>query len=75
MFSLLRGLWDYFFRREEYYILIIGLHNVGKTVGIVVFVIDIKLHPTVILPIFQSVVFRLVPILTGIMVFHVIRIM
>lgn len=32
MFSLLRGLWDYFFRREEYYILIIGLHNAGKTV-------------------------------------------
>ncbi|XP_065911917.1 ADP-ribosylation factor-related protein 1-like [Dysidea avara] len=31
MFSLLRGLWDYFFRREEYYILIIGLHNAGKT--------------------------------------------
>ena len=33
MFTLLRGLWDYFFRKEEYYIVILGLDNAGKTVS------------------------------------------
>ena len=32
MFTLLRGLWDYLFRKEEYYIVILGLDNAGKTV-------------------------------------------
>ena len=33
MFTLLRGLWKYFFRKEECYIVILGLDNAGKTVG------------------------------------------
>ena len=33
MFTLLRGLWDYFFRKDEYYIVILGLDNAGKTVS------------------------------------------
>lgn len=32
MFTLLRGLWNYFFKKEEYYIVILGLDNAGKTV-------------------------------------------
>jgi hypothetical protein len=32
MFTLLSGLWRYMFQKEEYYILILGLDNVGKTV-------------------------------------------
>ena len=32
MFTLLRGLWDYFFRKEDHYIVILGLDNAGKTV-------------------------------------------
>ena len=32
MFTLLQGLWKYFFRKEEYYIVILGLDNAGKTV-------------------------------------------
>ncbi|XP_064404739.1 ADP-ribosylation factor-related protein 1-like [Halichondria panicea] len=31
MFTLLRGLWKYFFRKDEYYVLILGLDNAGKT--------------------------------------------
>ncbi|XP_022102625.1 ADP-ribosylation factor-related protein 1-like [Acanthaster planci] len=31
MFSLLYGLWQYIFRRDEYFILILGLDNAGKT--------------------------------------------
>lgn len=31
MFTLLRGLWKYIFQRDEYYILILGLDNAGKT--------------------------------------------
>ncbi|CAB3982638.1 ADP-ribosylation factor-related 1 [Paramuricea clavata] len=31
MFTLLSGLWRYMFQKEEYYILILGLDNVGKT--------------------------------------------
>ena len=42
MFSLLRGLWDYFFSREEYYILIIGLHNAGKTVSTIKYVVVLR---------------------------------
>lgn len=33
MFTLLRGLWKYFFRKDEYYVLILGLDNAGKTVS------------------------------------------
>lgn len=33
MFGLLRGLWEYWFRRDEYVILILGLDNAGKTVS------------------------------------------
>lgn len=32
MFTLLRGLWDYFFRKKDYYVVILGLDNAGKTV-------------------------------------------
>ena len=32
MFTLLSGLWRYMFQKDEYYILILGLDNVGKTV-------------------------------------------
>ena len=32
MFTLLSGLWRYIFQKDEYYILILGLDNVGKTV-------------------------------------------
>ena len=31
MFSLLQGLWKYFFRKREYFVVIIGLDNAGKT--------------------------------------------
>lgn len=31
MFSLLYGLWQYMFRRDEFFILILGLDNAGKT--------------------------------------------
>lgn len=31
MFTLLRGLWDYFFRKKDYYVVILGLDNAGKT--------------------------------------------
>lgn len=31
MFTLLQGLWKYFFRKEEYYVVILGLDNAGKT--------------------------------------------
>ena len=33
MFTLLRGLWDYFFKKDEYFVVILGLDNAGKTVG------------------------------------------
>lgn len=33
MFSLLQGLWKYFFRKEEFFVVILGLHNAGKTVS------------------------------------------
>lgn len=33
MFSLLSGLLHYLFSRDEYYALILGLDNAGKTVG------------------------------------------
>ncbi len=32
MFSLLSGLWQYLFRKDEYYVLLVGLDNAGKTV-------------------------------------------
>uniref|UniRef100_A0A1X7TNC1 ADP-ribosylation factor-related protein 1 n=1 Tax=Amphimedon queenslandica TaxID=400682 RepID=A0A1X7TNC1_AMPQE len=31
MFSLLKGLWEYFFRKDEYFVVILGLDNAGKT--------------------------------------------
>ncbi|XP_071964468.1 ADP-ribosylation factor-related protein 1-like isoform X2 [Antedon mediterranea] len=31
MFALLSGLWKFMFRKDEYYILILGLDNAGKT--------------------------------------------
>lgn len=31
MFSLFYGLWKYLFQRDEYYVLILGLDNAGKT--------------------------------------------
>lgn len=31
MFSLLYGFWRYLFQKDEYYILILGLDNAGKT--------------------------------------------
>lgn len=34
MFSLFKGIWDYLFRKEDYYVLILGLDNAGKTVSI-----------------------------------------
>ena len=33
MFSLISGLMHYLFKRSEYFILIVGLDNAGKTVG------------------------------------------
>ena len=33
MFSLLKGLWEYFFRKDEYFVVILGLDNAGKTVS------------------------------------------
>ena len=32
MFSLLSGLWQHAFQKQEYYVLILGLDNAGKTV-------------------------------------------
>jgi ADP-ribosylation factor related protein 1 len=34
MYALLSGLWKYLFQKEEYYVLILGLDNAGKTVCI-----------------------------------------
>lgn len=34
MFTLLYGLWKYLFQKDEYFILILGLDNAGKTVRI-----------------------------------------
>ncbi|XP_017494061.1 PREDICTED: ADP-ribosylation factor-related protein 1-like, partial [Rhagoletis zephyria] len=31
MFSLLYGFWQYMFQKDEYYVLILGLDNAGKT--------------------------------------------
>lgn len=31
MFSLLFGLWKYLFQKDEYFVLILGLDNAGKT--------------------------------------------
>lgn len=31
MFSLFYGLWKYMFKRDEFYVLILGLDNAGKT--------------------------------------------
>lgn len=33
MYSLLKGLWEYFFRKDEYFVVILGLDNAGKTVN------------------------------------------
>lgn len=33
MFSLLRGLWQYLFRKDECFVVIVGLENAGKTVS------------------------------------------
>ena len=30
----MRGLWNYFFRKDEFYIVILGLDNAGKTVSL-----------------------------------------
>ncbi len=35
MFTLLRGLWKYFFRKDEYCVVILGLNNAGKTVSLI----------------------------------------
>ena len=34
MFSLLSGAWQYMFEPREYYILILGIDNAGKTVSL-----------------------------------------
>lgn len=34
MFTLLSGLWKYIFQKDEYFILILGLDNAGKTVSV-----------------------------------------
>lgn len=34
MFTLLNGLWNYVFQKDEYSILILGLDGAGKTVEI-----------------------------------------
>ena len=33
MFSLLSGLWRYIFHKDEYYVLLLGLDNAGKSVS------------------------------------------
>ena len=33
MFALLSGLWKYLFQKDEYFVLILGLDNAGKTVS------------------------------------------
>lgn len=32
MFTLLSGLWQHLWRRDEYYVLLVGLDEAGKTV-------------------------------------------
>jgi hypothetical protein len=34
MYTLLSGYWKYFFQKEEYNVLILGLDNAGKTVSV-----------------------------------------
>jgi len=33
MYTLLSGLWRYVFQKDEYFVLILGLDNAGKTVS------------------------------------------
>ena len=35
MYTLLSGLWKYAFQKDEFFILILGLDNAGKTVSFV----------------------------------------
>ena len=39
MYTLLSGLWKYAFQKDEFFILILGLDNAGKTVSFVNLVI------------------------------------
>ena len=36
MFTLLSGLWKYSFQKDEYFVLILGLDNAGKTVNVLI---------------------------------------
>ena len=56
MFTLLQGLWKYFFRKEEYYVVILGLDNAGKTVrpgSLHYFIVVLPLPPS-LPPLFPS---------------------
>ena len=33
MFTLLSGLWKYLFQKDEFFVVILGLDNAGKTVS------------------------------------------
>ena len=46
MFTLFQGLWKYFFRKEEYYVVILGLDNAGKTVKVYIVYTTILTTPT-----------------------------
>jgi len=39
MYTLLSGLWRYVFQKDEYFVLILGLDNAGKTVSYVAFIL------------------------------------
>ena len=40
MFTLLSGLWKYVFQKDEYFVLILGLDNAGKTVTVFFFIFE-----------------------------------
>jgi len=45
MFSLMSGLWKYMFQKEEYFVLILGIDNAGKTVIIIIYCYQLTYIP------------------------------
>lgn len=41
MFSLFYGLYKYLFKKDEFFVLILGLDNAGKTVSVMCYLVDV----------------------------------
>ena len=46
MFTLFYGLYKYLFKKDEYYVLILGLDNAGKTVSIYIGLVTLVINYT-----------------------------